>query len=524
MATSPQDWPQLVRIALLGTQQTTEPVPVLSGFGPAAEGVAADHREKQVLLTAGAFSLVRKAGFQPLTAPPTSLSVTPAPAETLLPLGALGRQYLPLLLGGRYGGLLPEYLRELARHGRRVPHSQLVALLDYALAHSELHEPTSQVLGQRGQWLTALNPEWQTLRAPDPQGPDVAEWDTGGLPLRRRFLTRLRRSDPQGARELLAAALPQESARSQALLLTALAENQAPDDAPLLEQYLVSKSKEVRQAVLPLLVCLPGSPLVERLWQRAEPLVRLKSTLLNKKLLVSLPEQWDKSWLADGVEQKDSRFQGEKAAWLGQLLSLIPPSRWAAHWGVSPAKALVLAASSEWATLLLTAWREALILHRDAAWALAYAELQFTLDKIPWLSAPEVVALSSIGQAVDLLLAALPRQPTVRQPAPRWEQWLLTMPGPWPAPLTGKVLETIGNTLRTAEPAWRYSLHYQLAQLLRYMEQAVPPAQYELCAAAQDELLAADTGIHTAFAQLLETLDFRRSLLQTLTEPAGPDF
>ncbi|WP_324678863.1 DUF5691 domain-containing protein [Hymenobacter sp. GOD-10R] len=511
------DWQQLLRVTLLGTRQSGEGVPSLAELPTPAS------REEQVLLAAGSLALVRKAGFKAPVAAPSETQL--APAETAPTLGLKGQDALRQLLMERYPALLSDYLVSVAQVGRRVPHQQLVSLLNYVRTRSELHAPAAAVLGERGSWLVRLNSEWQHVLAAS-EVPDSATWETGTLSQRQTYLQTIRQQDPAQARELLAVALPLEPVKTQAALLSTLipVPTLHADDAPLLEHYLASKSKEVRQTVTPLLARTPGNTLVERLWQYALPCLELKKPLLGrKKLDVTLPAAWSPAWQADGIEQKDNRFTGEKAAWLGQFLALIPPERWTAHWDISPADLLALAATSEWASLLLPAWKYALLLHRSAAWALAYLGLQLTHDNVPPLTSFQAIATASHTEVTRLLLAHLPRHPRFTQPEARWETLLVDLPGPWPEALTHKALEIIENTLTVSNSSQQYLLIYRLTQLLRHMQLTVPPTEYAHCAKALRNLGHVDSSINTATEQFLSALYFRQQLHETLTELPAPD-
>jgi hypothetical protein len=546
------DWQQLQRVALLGTRQSTEALPTVPGFAAPAE--SADHREQQVLLLAGVLSTVRKAGFRPprtgVEAPETSrptpatasseaptaasealpatsdaetphrpaAAVSEAGPETAAPLGPQGAQLLQLMLEGTEAGSLYGFLEDMHRHRRRVPPRLLVGLLEATRTRRELHGPASQVLGRRGEWLAAQNPAWQPVLLAGASAPDPATWETGTLAERRTYLYLLRETDPAQARTLLAATLPQEPARTQAELLQTLAQNPSPADAPLLKQYLTAKSKEVRQAVRPLLARLPDSPLLARLWQRAEPLVRLKTGLLSKKLLVELPPAaWDKTWLPDGIEQKDSRFQGERAALLGQVLALLPPARWAAHWQLAPDKILSLASESEWDILLLTAWAEATVLHQDTEWAAALLKWLFEPQRRKPVSVPTaaLAALLPTSRLADLLLPLINATPHFSAEV-GWLPLLQLAPGPWPERLTRRVVEVLRDTL--SKPVELYRIQYAAGQLLEHMARAVPAAQYHLCAEPLQPLLQDVPYLHNSLARLLNTLHFRQQLAEVLLE------
>lgn len=511
------DWQQLVRVALLGTRQSPDVVPTVPGLPDLPETDEAP-REKHLLRTAGALSLIRKAGYQPdLSAVP---AVPPAPAETLATLGPNGAQALNVLLEGQYAELLPDFLAALSGHQRRVPHPQLVYLLEYARTRPALQPATATVLGRRGEWLAAQNPDWAPILAASVLPQSEAVWETGTLPQRVSYLTFLRQQQPAQARELLAATLPQEPAKTQAALLATLRENASATDTELLGQYLASKSKEVRQTVLPLLARLPDNPLPERLWQRAEPLVQLKKGLLSKKLLVELPAaNWDKAWLLDGVEQRDARFQGEKAALLGQLLALIPPQRWARHWDLTAPKILDLAADTEWAALLLSAWAEATLLHQDAEWATALLHWRQPRKNPVPLPLEALARLLTPQQMAELVLPQLSAT-SYFGPDAQWLPLLMLVPGPWPERLTRRVVELLREAL--SHPERLYRIQYAASQLLKHMARVVPAAQYDLCAQPLQPLLQEVPYLHNSLADLLNTLHFRQQLDAALNEPPGP--
>ena len=514
------DWQRLQRVALLGTRQSPDELPAVPNF--TLPDNTPDHRDKQALLTAGVLSTIRKAGYQPAATAATAATETAVAApETQDSLGPNGTQLLQQLLDGEYPDLLPEFLTALADNQRRVPVQLLVMLLEYARTRPALHRAAAAVLGQRGAWLATQNPDWQAMLAASEQATEETAWETGTIGQRALYLEALRRREPAHARELLAAVLPQEPAKHQAQLLATLRHQLSTHDAPLLTQYLAAKSKEVRQTVLPLLVRLPDSPLLERLWQRAELLVRFKSSLLSKKLLVELPaSDWDKTWLLDGIEQKDNRFQGEKAALLGQLLALIPPQHWAEHWNLTPAKILALAADTEWAELLLMAWSEAAVLHQAATWAgalLAWLHAQ-PHKKAPALPVARLAAVLPPAQLTELVLPLLKATPPFSTDAP-WLSLLQLVPAPWPEALTRRVVELLRRALK--QPTELYRIQYAASQLLDYMARVVPAAQYSLCAEPLQPLLQDVPYLHNSLARLLNTLHFRQQLQEALHEPPG---
>ena len=508
---------QLLRMALLGTRQSGEALPLLSGVISSA-----DSPEQQLLLAAGALALVQKAGFQPpraTTAPPA-----PAPADTWQPLGPLGAEcFRALLDDNRYAAFRPDYWQQMAQHRRLVPPALLVAALRSAAFRQQPPESLLVLLGERGRWLAQQNPGWRSVLASQHSAEDVSIWETGTLPQRKRFMQQLHRTDPERARQLLVTALPAEPAATQAALLEELEPTLTAADAALLSPYLTARSKEVRQTVVPLLVRLPGSDLLERLWQRAVPLLSLKRPLLGRnKLQVELPASWDKSWQADGIEQKTGSIEGgERASWLGQLLALLPPGRWAAHFGVSAEELLDLAEATEWRTLLLRAWARAAYLHREKAFAPSLLLRHFTQ---PTLLAQQQVAhlmsLLSEEEKLTLLRAQLPPRPS--EALSFLPEFLAYLTAPWPAEVVQAALHFVATVLAPGA-VYYYSEPYQrLSALLSRLASCLPENQLPQCAQVLEPLAVTYPPVTTLVEQLLEAVRFRQQLTASLTEPSIP--
>jgi hypothetical protein len=507
---------QLLRIALLGTRQSGEAVPLLPGLA-----TPADSPEQQLLLAAGTLALMQKAGFQPPKAakePPV-----PALADTWQPLGTLGADcFRTLLASNHYAAFRTDYWQQLAQHQRLVPPGLLVEAL-----HNESfrqHSPENlTLLGERGRWLAQQNPDWHAVLAPQHLAEDLGAWETGTLTQRKRFMRQLHQTDAAQARQLLRATLPAEPAATQAALLAELAPTVAAADAVFLAPYLSSKSKEVRQTVVPLLVRLPQSELQERLWQRAVPFLGLKRPLLGRLTLhVTLPESWDKSWQADGIEQKTTSIEGgERAGWLGQLLSLLPPSRWTAYLGVSAEELLDLAADSEWHTLLLRAWARATYLHQDKAFAASLLLRHFTQPNL--LAQQQVTHLASLLHEEEMLALLRSQLPPRTSELPGFLPELLThIAAPWPADVVQAALHFIATVLAPTVAYYYSEPHQRLAALLSRVASSLPADQFSACAAVLEPLAVTYPPVATLVEQFLESVRFRQQLAASLTEPSTP--
>ena len=67
---------------------------------------------------------------------------------------------LHMILRGIHAELLPAWLDLARTHGLSLPHACLVPLIEQSLTRPGLREQLAPLLGARGRWLVAQNPEW----------------------------------------------------------------------------------------------------------------------------------------------------------------------------------------------------------------------------------------------------------------------------------------------------------------------------------------------------------------------------
>ena len=92
------------------------------------------------------------------------------------------------------------------------------------------------LLGRRGHWLAAQNPDWAW--AIGGTADDEKIWQVGESGARLLFLQRLRRTNPVHARELLAATWKEETPEDRAGFIAILETGLSPEDEPFLEAAL----------------------------------------------------------------------------------------------------------------------------------------------------------------------------------------------------------------------------------------------------------------------------------------------
>lgn len=483
-------WPDLVTAALLGTDR--RPVPAL-------------------LDQAATQAVARRAGLRP---GPASPQPPAAPADPRPALPEPARQRLAMLLplrGGGGGGtlanlneLLPQWLAAARAHGYRCPSALVPPLLDAARARSELRADAVALAGPLGRWLADRNPDWRfVLRTPvtgEPAAePDPRIWQEGLFAERVTHLTRLRRRDPDAARELLRGTWSSERAEDRLLFLDALQEGLTAGDEPFLEAALSDRAKNVRATAAELLAALPGSALAERMARRALVCVALSDTDDGPRLTVHPPTACDAAMQHDGIPAASPTGRADRAFWLGEIIAATPLDTWAAYG--SPAELLALPVSDAWQQDLRDAWARAAVRQGDADWARALLSLP----------APEPIPVGSAAK----LLAVLPPPERARWTAEFLAghgladvfQLLVACPAPWPEPLGRAVLTALARVAAGGGYPWSHS------GVIGVAERALPPeTAAELSALAEDAVPAwAET-----FTRLGATLRLRATMLAEL--------
>jgi hypothetical protein len=395
-------WPELVSVALLGTERRDPPALA----DPALAGLAGGSTEGRLLSAAGSLAVFRRAGRLAPPAPPLPEA---APAEALPACGAAAAYRLLLLLDD-HRALLPEWLRAVAARGLRVPAERLPDLLEAATASQALRTDVEPVLGERGRWLAGRSARWGWA-APLPAGEEERQalWLTGTRPERHRLFSELRRTRPAEARELLERGFAREEASDRAWFTGALGEGLSPADEPLLESALDDRRQEVRYAAARLLARLPGSALGRRMTERTVPLLRVE----NGAIRATLPDDLDESAARDGIIRRPSSGTGERAWWLHQLVASTPLAAWDAV-GLTPELAATLPVTGDLEVPLRRGFAQAAEAQRDSRWATAFLNVN---PRLAGLADPRRAAIAALehlraGETgiADALQAPWPRE------------------------------------------------------------------------------------------------------------------
>jgi hypothetical protein len=448
-------WSDLLSSALVGTDRRPAPDCPLPGI----DLPAGDRGPGRLLDAAAAATVARRAGLVPervAAVPPA------APGETAPCVPQAAARRLRTLLASpslaspssasREHGLLAEWLGLARKRALRVPGSLLPDLFAVAERRPYLRPLVAAVGGHRARWLADLRPDWAWVRFERAAGLkqeawlDEAAWLDGDTEQRTAYLTALRETDPDRAREMLVEAWPQEPADVRASLLTALAVGIGMADEDVCEAALDDRRREVRSVAADLLAILPGSAYQRRMIARSRRCV----TERGRELVVTPPSTLDESMRRDGLVERPPRRTGERAWWVEQIIGRTPLSTW----DHEPAALLARPVADEWCTTLHGGWARAAITHRDARWAYALVRAGFreacerNVGQAGRSGRRDDTALlmslyEQLGpaDATALALAMLERQDG------HVEHVLPRCPRPWGAELAAAVLTRLRNPL-----------------------------------------------------------------------------
>lgn len=360
--------PKLADLALLGTSRLTGEIPLPEPLRPLAATLPDElDSGRRLLLLAGLDAVYRAAGYSPaphrLDIPPEDERPAPTPRAEEVLAEFLVNGHRPLLLLA---------LEHLDRAGFRWPAALLPPLLEQGRsAFRGRLELLARLLDRRGAWLASQHPEWAWASSggggTDSDTTSTA-WQEGNLETRVRAFANLRKLDPAGAREALAAVFKQDKAEARAALLACLREGLGLADEAFLESCLKDRSQLVREVAKELLLLLPESAWARRCRERVFALLRRDAPAAGgllgglKKMLggapaapvvAHLPEDADKSWEDDGIVLKAPQGTGAKAFWLAQLVATVSPRLLAEHLRLEPAELVETFARHEWSEPLL---------------------------------------------------------------------------------------------------------------------------------------------------------------------------
>ena len=356
-------WNELVKLALLGTDRSTLSPAMkaeLQGYGIDTEKEITE----VILESAALYAPLQKAGFQPKQW--DGIALSPSPEEELASCSIKSANHLSLILEGRYGFALTEFVERMADYNKCLPFELLPELLDKCVKDEALWHHLKPIIGQRGDWLIPLNPAWQKLAIRVSQ----EKWETGTKAERIAILKTLRRQDPAKGLALLLTTWAEDGLAEKAAFLKCLAIELSDLDEVFLEECLDFPRKEIRVNAAKLLSQLPNSELQKRIFRYLKIAVNVGQIDGVEKLTIILPSPKDKVLIKDGINPKKKwKLGGVPTGMLFQMVAIVPPNKWEKHFQKQPAEILYLFSNNEWALMLIEGVAAAAALHESVDWA-----------------------------------------------------------------------------------------------------------------------------------------------------------
>ncbi|WP_336880845.1 DUF5691 domain-containing protein [Rhodococcus globerulus] len=491
----------LMSAALLGTSRTAPsfddlPVDVRS----AATRLGGD--PAVVLLEATALARAYRAGG--------AGSVTadlPAPAEDdpRLVLPESSSVHLLSMLAAK-ATLLDEWFALALERNFRAPDHLVAELLAYARASEVYRERILRIVGERGQWLAARNPEWSMLIRN--RGGGVDGWRHGTPAERLRWLADTRRSEPAQASEELTQSWETERGGHKAAFVAALVTGLSADDVPLLERALDDRRKDVRREAATVLARLPQSPFGERMARRVQEWVRIERTQSGVRLAVEAPEEIDAAAKRDGIEDRPNPHTDYRAEYVRQAISAAPLSLWNNMIG-QPSAVLNLGLDRTWEPILHDAWSTATVLQHNSEWAQAIFRTRgLSTDRrlLPMIPPRDLADLLLSGTGDANILH--PDRAAIFQ----------TLPRPWPDDITASVVAQWERAAaRRADGGARSAefSRYKYSESLRLAQASFPYSAVTVLGRAAER--ARDLDWQQAFVKTANAIVHRKTLLEELT-------
>ena len=520
-------WQNILGAAAIGTErQELTLSPSDSLLGRALKGLDVSDREGALLGAVALASLHRQAGLGAAT--DNLPTPEPCAAEQLPRCNAAAGRHLARMLGGEFKEVLPEWLASLGRASLRVPEEHLPALFDKANKERVLRPLVVEVMGSRGRWLAAQNPAWGWASAD--LGPDA--WETGGLEERLLLLRSLRATDPGKARELLLSTWKSEYAKDREAFLKTFQVGLSDEDEPFLQEALPDpygdRSVLVWFAAGGLLLRLPSSRLARRAVEQVSSLLSYKEPGLRGPLIeVNLPDdpdEWTRknrlhvmTWRA----VTDTHTLGEKARWLLEAVSWVPPAVWCRQWSKSPAEVLEAALNGEWGEALSRGFIGAAGRHGDAAWVAAVLANEHARAVLAgWHD--KVAARLASNIPPERLEAILLKDTVGGKKEPRLDaaavNLLLELRTEWRAELSRAVVAAAKGSVKSdmgQDGAWH--LESALRQFALYVSHELAD---ELSAGWPEDMHAS---WQNSVGEFLSKMSFRRDALRAIVKEEGTE-
>lgn len=324
----------VVRAAALGARN--RPLTEASLSAPVAAVLSGADGAERVLEAAAAHAAAARTAIP--VAPATALNLPARPAPVIDP-GLADILTRIMALDHPQDEFIVRVLRLVRRRGLRLP-PPLLNRAAIALSGDDLDEVVA-VMDERDRAVFALDERWAArIRrfAQRDAPPDPARWEEGDAQERADHLARLRRTDPDAARALLAdGAWLKARAPEREQILDALAIGLGPADEQILEERLDDRAEAVRGRAAELLSRLPSSALIARAEALAERHVVVTRRALRAPAVELHGIEMTDALARDRYPAKAHRTSASLAR-LEEVIARIPTWRWPDLVGISAAE------------------------------------------------------------------------------------------------------------------------------------------------------------------------------------------
>jgi len=324
----------VVRAAALGARN--RPLTEASLSAPVAAVLSGADGAERVLEAAAAHAAAARTAIP--AAPATALNLPARPAPVIDP-GLADILTRIMALDHPQDEFIVRVLRLVRRRGLRLP-PPLLNRVASALSGDDRDEVVA-VMDERDRAVFALDERWAArIRrfAQRNAPPDPARWEEGDAQERADYLARLRRTDPDAARALLAdGAWLRARAPEREQILNALAIGLGPADEQILEERLDDRAEAVRGRAAELLSRLPSSALIARAEALAERHVVVTRRALRAPAVELHGIEMTDALARDRYPAKAHRTSASLAR-LEEVIARIPTWRWPDLVGISAAE------------------------------------------------------------------------------------------------------------------------------------------------------------------------------------------
>lgn len=508
-------WQEVVTTALVGTQRRALSLTLPTGqLGDILSDLNSSDPEGALLSAVAAISLYQQAGQLPVKNHQPLPQRCP-PDESPCCSTRAG-QYLRLMLLKEREKLLPEWLAAAAKAGKRAPEHCLPGLLELGRNSRQLRSAILPVIGKRGRWLAAQNPDWDYVVSEDID----QTWATGSCAARQLLLQQLRAENPTAARERVAAIWQQEKSDERLAFIETFQIGLSIDDEPFLEAALDDRRKEVRRKAADLLAHLPESRLCQRMAERVRSSLILKEKRNRLQIDFTQPEISDEEMTRDGIDSKQPpHLLGENSWRLLQMVAATPLSIWFQINGEPPSEWIQAAKRSELDRTLVEGWAVAALRQQNVNWAEVLLSVHGNFNG--YLVPQDKLIQRLIGilppdRRDAFFLKLLPSSTAPFDSKHPAFTLLCNYRYPWSVKLSRAVIEGIQRYLASTGNSYDWSLQSALKDFACYVAPSLVP---EL-SASLPTVLAKQSGWASywgeAIDEFLALLNFRLEMLKEL--------